>query len=71
MKSDSKVFDVVILGTGLSGLIAATQLAKEHRSVLLLKEKRYCSFFKRDGYCFIPFSNFSEKLVQTGPLKKV
>jgi len=71
MKSDSKVFDVVILGTGLSGLIAATQLAKEHRSVLLLKEKRYCSSFKRDGYRFIPYSNFSEKLVQTGLLKKV
>jgi phytoene dehydrogenase-like protein len=71
MKSDYKVFDVAILGTGLSGLIAATQLARERRSVLLLKEKKYRLPFKRDGYCFVPFSNFSEKLIQTNLLKKI
>jgi len=71
MKSDSKIFDVAILGTGLGGLIAATRLARENRRVLLLKEKKYQSSFKRDGYCFVPFSNFSEKLVQAGLLKKI
>jgi flavin-dependent dehydrogenase len=41
MSHDPKVFDVAILGAGLSGLIAATRLAKENRSVLLLKEEKY------------------------------
>jgi len=71
MEKDPKIFDVAILGTGLGGLIAAIRLARENRSVLLLKEKKYQSSFKRDGYCFIPFSNFSEKLVQADLLKKI
>ncbi|MBM4277632.1 MAG: NAD(P)/FAD-dependent oxidoreductase [Deltaproteobacteria bacterium] len=71
MEHQHKVFDVAILGAGLGGLIAATRLAKENRSVLLLKEKRYRSSYSRDGYRFVPFSNFSEKLIQTNLPKKI
>ncbi len=71
MKHQPKVFDVAILGTGLSGLIAATRMAKENHSVLLLKEKKYRSSYTRDGYRFVPFSNFSEKLIKTSLLKKI
>lgn len=71
MRHDPKIFDVAVLGTGVGGLIAATRLAKENRSVLLLKERKYQLFFKRDGYCFIPFSNFSQKRIKTNLLKKI
>jgi len=71
MKHQHKVFDVAILGAGLSGLIAAARLAKENRSVLLLKEKKYRFAHARDGYRFVPFSNFSEKQIQTRLLKKI
>jgi phytoene dehydrogenase-like protein len=71
MKHQHKVFDVAILGAGLSGLIAATRLAKENRSVLLLKEKGYRSSYTRDGYRFVPYSNFSEQQIQTRLLKKI
>lgn len=71
MNHDSKAFDVTVLGTGLSGLIAANRLAKENRSVLLLKEERYRSSYAREGYRFVPFSNFSEKQIQTNLLKKI
>ena len=71
MKHQHKVFDVAILGAGLSGLIAATRLAKENRRVLLLKEEKYRFAHARDGYRFVPFSNFSEKQIQTRLLKKI
>jgi len=71
MKHQPKVFDVVILGAGLSGLIAATRLAKENRSVLLLKEEGFRSSHTRDGYRFVPYSNFSEQQIQTRLLKKI
>ncbi len=71
MKHQHKVFDVIVLGAGLSGLIAANRLTSENRSVLLLKEERYCSSYARDGYHFFPFSNFSEKRIKTRLLKRV
>ena len=71
MKHHPKIFDVALLGAGLAGLIAATRLAKENRSVLLLKEEKYRSVYARDGYRFVPFSNFSEKLIKTNLLQKI
>jgi phytoene dehydrogenase-like protein len=71
MKHQPKVFDVMILGAGLGGLIAANRLTDENRSVLLLKEAGYHSSYTRDGYRFFPFSNFSEKRIKTGLLKKI
>lgn len=71
MKNQHKVFDTVVLGTGLSGLIAANRLTKENQSVLLLQEERHRSSYTKDGYRFFPFTNFSEKRIQTGLLKKI
>ena len=59
-----RVFDVIVLGSGPGGLMAATLLAKEHRSVLFLKENSYHPSFVREGYRFVPFSNFSERLIK-------
>jgi phytoene dehydrogenase-like protein len=71
MKYRPKVYDVIVLGAGLSGLIAANRLTNENRSVLLLKEERHRPSYTREGYRFFPFSNLSEKRIKTGHLKKI
>jgi phytoene dehydrogenase-like protein len=61
--------DVIILGSGLGGLTAAALLSRKGVSVLLLREKSSESSFVRDGYHFVPFSNFSERIVRPEILK--
>jgi phytoene dehydrogenase-like protein len=61
--------DVIILGSGLGGLTAAGLLARKGLSVLVLREKASESSFVRDGYHFVPFSNFSERVVRPETLK--
>jgi prolycopene isomerase len=64
-------YDAIILGSGIGGLIAATVLAKQKRSVLLLKEKGYQRYCVREGFRFVPFSNFSESYLRKGLLDKI
>ena len=71
MEQKGEEHEVVILGSGLGGLIAGALLSKRNHKVLLLKEKRYQPSFVREGYRFIPFSNFSEKLLKLPLLQKV
>jgi phytoene dehydrogenase-like protein len=61
--------DVIILGSGLGGLTAAGLLSRKGLSVLVLREKASESSFVRDGYHFVPFSNFSERVVRPEILK--
>jgi hypothetical protein len=63
--------EIIILGSGLGGLIAGTLLAKNNRAVLLLKEKGYQPSYSIKGYHFVPFSNFSEKRIRPSLLKKI
>ena len=63
--------EVIILGSGLGGMVAGTLLSKNNRSVLLLREKGYQSSYSRQGYHFSPFSNFSEKSIKTSLIKKI
>jgi len=70
-KQEAEEHDVVILGSGLGGLIAAALLSRGNRKVLLLKEKRYQPFFEREGYRFVPFSNFSEKRLKHSLSQKI
>ena len=56
--------DVIVLGSGLGGLTAAALLSRKGLSVLLLREKASGSSCVRDGYHFVPFSNFSERQVR-------
>jgi hypothetical protein len=53
--------DVILLGSGLGGLIGGTLLCQRGCSVLLLREKDYQPLYERERYRFVPFSNFSEK----------
>jgi len=71
MKRQGAVYDVIVLGSGLGGLIAGAHLSKEHRRVLLLKEKRYHLSCQENGYRFVPFSNFSEKRIKQTLLKRI
>ncbi len=71
MKWQGDDYEVIILGSGLGGLIAGVYLLKEDHSVLLLKENQYHPSFKEKGYRFIPFSNFSEKRIKENLLKRV
>ena len=63
--------EVIVLGTGLGGLVAGTLLSKNNRSVLLLKEKQYQSSYATQGYHFVPFSNLSEKCLMPSLIRKI
>jgi phytoene dehydrogenase-like protein len=71
MKPSGNKQEVIILGSGLGGLIAGTLLAKNNRLVLLLKEKGYQPSYSIKGYHFVPFSNFSEKRLSPNLLKQI
>ncbi len=63
--------EVIILGSGIGGLIAGALLSKNNHSVLVLKDREYHSYYNLKGYHFVPFSNFSEKRLSPGFLKKI
>jgi phytoene dehydrogenase-like protein len=71
MRWQGDQYDVIILGSGLGGLIAGVYLLKEQRRVLLLKENQYHPFSEEIGYRFVPFSNFSERRMKALLLKRV
>jgi prolycopene isomerase len=54
--SDTSVFDVIVIGSGIGGLVTATQLASKGAKVLVLE--RYiipggsAGYFEREGYRF-------------------
>ncbi len=54
--SESEVYDVIVIGSGIGGLVTATQLAAKGASVLVLE--RYlipggsAGYFEREGYRF-------------------
>ncbi len=71
MKWQGDEYKVVILGSGLGGLIAGTYLSRGHQPVLLLRENQYQSSYEEKGYRFMPFSNFSEKRIKGTLLERI
>jgi phytoene dehydrogenase-like protein len=71
MKKERDKYEVIVLGSGIGGLVAGTFLAKKNLSVLFLKEKEYRSLFMKEGYRFAPFSNLSERNLTPNLLRKV
>jgi phytoene dehydrogenase-like protein len=64
-------YDVILVGSGMGSLVAGILLSRGKLSVLLLQEKGYSSSFIREGYRFVPFSNFSEKILRAPSLKRL
>ena len=64
-------YDVIVLGSGLAGLFAGAFLSQKNHRVLLLKEDKYRAICSRDGYRFVPFSNFSEKRLKSSLPKEI
>jgi len=64
-------YDVILLGSGLGSLVAGILLSRAKLSVLLLREKGYPPAFTREGCRFVPFSNFSEKILRAPSLKRL
>jgi phytoene dehydrogenase-like protein len=71
MKWQGDEYEVIVLGSGLGGLIAGTYLSKEHHRVLVLKENSYHPSCEEKGYRFVPFSNFSERHIKVALLKRI
>jgi len=71
MKRQANEYELIVLGTGLAGLIAGTLLSIKNHEILLLKEKKYHSFFTKEGYWFLPFSNFLEKRFKVHSILKL
>jgi phytoene dehydrogenase-like protein len=71
MKRQANEYELIVLGTGLAGLIAGTLLSIKNHEVLLLKEKKYHSFFTKEGYRFPPFSNFLKKRLKLNFILKL
>ncbi len=71
MNRQAKDHEVIVLGSGLGGLIAGALLAKKGHSVLLLKEREYDSSYRRNGYRFTLFSTFSERRLRPSLVQKI
>ena len=71
MKQPGSDQEVIVLGSGLGGLVAGTLLSRNNHRVLLLREKGYQSSYSAQGYHFLPFSNFSEKSLKPSLVRKI
>jgi phytoene dehydrogenase-like protein len=71
MKQPGSDQEVIVLGSGLGGLVAGTLLERNNHPVLLLREKGYQSSYSTQGYHFLAFSNFSEKSLKPSLVRKI
>jgi phytoene dehydrogenase-like protein len=71
MKWQGDEYEVIVLGSGLAGLVAGTFLSQKNHKVLLLGENKYHPSYSKDGYRFVPFSNFSERRLKLSLLEKI
>ena len=71
MKQPVDEHEIIVLGSGLGGLITAALLSYHNHNVLFLKENQYHPFYGKDGYHFVPFSSFSERRVKLSLLEKM
>ena len=63
--------EILVLGSGLGGLVAGALLTQKGHSVLLLRERGYQPSYAIQGYHFVPFASFSEKRLRHEFLKSI
>ena len=55
-KSNNDIYDAIIIGAGISGLVCGCYLAKAGMKVLIAEQHDkpggYCTSFKREGFTF-------------------
>jgi len=73
-KSDNQIYDAVIIGAGLSGLVCGCYLAKAGMKVLIAEQHYkpggYCTSFSRQGFTFSAAAHFVGGL-KNGNLGKI
>lgn len=71
-QSPAEVYDAVIVGAGIGGLVCANLLAREGLRVLLVEQHYmvggYCSTFRRAGYTFDAATHFYPLLGNTATI---
>jgi phytoene dehydrogenase-like protein len=74
-KSDSNIYDAVIIGAGISGLVCGSYLAKAGLKVLIAEQHHkpggYCTSFQRQGYLFDAAAHSFGGYRQDGIVRKV
>jgi phytoene dehydrogenase-like protein len=74
-KSDNQIYDAVIIGAGLSGLVCGCYLAKAGMKVLIAEQHYkpggYCTSFKRQGFTFDAAAHSFGGYREAGIVKRV
>jgi len=74
-KSDSNIYDAVIIGAGISGLVCGCYLAKAGLKVLIAEQHHkpggYCTSFQRQGFSFDAAAHSFGGYRSDGIVKKV
>jgi len=75
LKADKDIYDAVIIGAGLSGLVCGCYLAKAGMKVLIAEQHYkpggYCTSFKRHGFTFDAAAHSFGGYRENGIVKKV
>ena len=74
-KSNSKAFDVIIIGAGISGLVCGCYLAKAGKKILIVEQHDkpggYCTSFKRKEFLFDAAAHSFGSYRMGGNFKKI
>jgi phytoene dehydrogenase-like protein len=75
LKSDKDIYDAVIIGAGLSGLVCGCYLAKAGMKILIAEQHYktggYCTSFQRQGFTFDAAAHSFGGYRENGIVKKV
>src|SRR5512143_1081650 len=75
MYKDNSIYDAIIIGAGIGGLVCGCYLARAGMKVLIAEQhftpRGYCTSFKREGYTFDAAAHSYGGYRQDGSVRKV